>query len=184
LESTPGRVVDYEYPVRWLVELADAHDVRGVAFDRWKADEFLRLLSDAGVKSYMPDADGVRRGGGLPIWMHGQGLWKQAGKRGQRGQRSGVMGNGLVEVLSMPTSVNHLEESIAREWLRTEVNPCLRWCVNSAVTVADAAGNRKFEKRKSTGRIDGCVALAMAVGLARSLPAESKVRPGRVMFAG
>jgi phage terminase large subunit-like protein len=33
------------------------------------------------------------------------------------------------------------------------------------VTVNDPAGNRKFTKQKATGRIDGMVALAMAVGV-------------------
>jgi phage terminase large subunit-like protein len=36
--------------------------------------------------------------------------------------------------------------------------------------VTDDAGNRKFTKRKSTGRIDALVALAMAVAV---LPAET-----------
>jgi phage terminase large subunit-like protein len=34
----------------------------------------------------------------------------------------------------------------------------------------DPAANRKFDKIKSTGRIDGIVALAMAMGLARMAP--------------
>jgi phage terminase large subunit-like protein len=33
-------------------------------------------------------------------------------------------------------------------------------------TAVDDAGNRKPSKRKSTGRIDGMIALAMAVGAA------------------
>ena len=39
-------------------------------------------------------------------------------------------------------------------------------CVHNARIIADAANNRKFEKAKSTGRIDGIVALAMAMGVA------------------
>ena len=45
-------------------------------------------------------------------------------------------------------------------------NPCLAWNVASAVMEADAQENRCFSKRKRTGRIDGAVALAMAVGAA------------------
>jgi phage terminase large subunit-like protein len=36
----------------------------------------------------------------------------------------------------------------------------------NAVVVRDPAGNRKLDKKKSTGRIDGAVALVMAVGVA------------------
>jgi phage terminase large subunit-like protein len=39
-------------------------------------------------------------------------------------------------------------------------------CVANTVIAVDDAGNRKPSKRKSTGRIDGMIALAMAVGVA------------------
>jgi phage terminase large subunit-like protein len=39
-------------------------------------------------------------------------------------------------------------------------------CVANTVIALDDAGNRKPSKRKSTGRIDGLVALAMAIGVA------------------
>ena len=39
-------------------------------------------------------------------------------------------------------------------------------CAANAVIVRDAANNRKLEKSKSTGRIDGLQALAMAMGVA------------------
>jgi phage terminase large subunit-like protein len=38
-------------------------------------------------------------------------------------------------------------------------------CAANAIIVEDAAGNRKMDKSKSTGRIDGMVSLAMAVGV-------------------
>ena len=42
----------------------------------------------------------------------------------------------------------------------------MRWCAANAITRSDEHENRKFDKRKSMGRIDGVVALAMAVGVA------------------
>ena len=42
-------------------------------------------------------------------------------------------------------------------------NPILTMCAANAVIERDAAGNRKLAKHKSTGRIDGMVALAMAL---------------------
>jgi phage terminase large subunit-like protein len=39
-------------------------------------------------------------------------------------------------------------------------------CMQNAVVVRDDAGNRKLTKKKSRGRIDGAVALAMAIGVA------------------
>jgi phage terminase large subunit-like protein len=37
-------------------------------------------------------------------------------------------------------------------------------CAANSVVVKDPSGNRKLDKQKSTGRIDGMVALAQAVG--------------------
>jgi phage terminase large subunit-like protein len=39
-------------------------------------------------------------------------------------------------------------------------------CAANAVVSRDAAGNRKLDKYKATGRIDGMVSLAMALGAA------------------
>jgi len=47
--------------------------------------------------------------------------------------------------------------------LRVNENPVLRWNVASVRLLEDPAGNRKFTKAKATGRIDGVVALAMAM---------------------
>ena len=41
----------------------------------------------------------------------------------------------------------------------------LTYCIASTVTEADPKENKIFTKRKSKGRIDGAVALAMASGL-------------------
>jgi len=46
------------------------------------------------------------------------------------------------------------------------MNPVLTMCAANAIAIRDAAGNRKLDKAKSTGRIDGIVALAMALGSA------------------
>jgi hypothetical protein len=51
-------------------------------------------------------------------------------------------------------------------------NPVLDWCVSNAVVTMDAAGGRKLDKSKATGRIDGLQAAAMAIGLAARTPAK------------
>lgn len=45
-------------------------------------------------------------------------------------------------------------------------NPVLTWCAANAVTVQDAAENRKLSKHKATGRIDLIVAAVMGAGMA------------------
>jgi phage terminase large subunit-like protein len=45
-------------------------------------------------------------------------------------------------------------------------------CAANAVATRDPSGNRKIDKSKSTGRIDGIVALAMALGRAAASEPE------------
>lgn len=68
--------------------------------------------------------------------------------------------------LWMCRSIELMEQLIFEGKLRVAFNPCLRWNVSSAVIETDPKNNRIFNKRKATGRIDGLVALTMAVGLA------------------
>jgi phage terminase large subunit-like protein len=43
-------------------------------------------------------------------------------------------------------------------------HPVLTMCAANAVVSRDPAGNRKLDKAKASGRIDGMVALTMAIG--------------------
>ena len=45
-------------------------------------------------------------------------------------------------------------------------NPVLTMCAANATVTKDPAGNRKLDKSRATGRIDGMQALAMAFGIA------------------
>ena len=48
--------------------------------------------------------------------------------------------------------------------LRHGDNPVLNMCAANAVVTRDPAGNRKLDKAKSYSKIDGMVALTMALG--------------------
>jgi phage terminase large subunit-like protein len=61
--------------------------------------------------------------------------------------------------------VNCMEELILDGKLRAGKNPLLTWNIANSVCVVDPAGSRKFDKAKSFGRIDGTVALGMALRL-------------------
>lgn len=67
---------------------------------------------------------------------------------------------------SISPALDLLESDLLNGRLRHGGHPVLTMCAANAVVVKDAAGNRKLDKSKSTGRIDGMVALAMARGLA------------------
>lgn len=52
-------------------------------------------------------------------------------------------------------------------------HPILNMCSNNAVTVGDS-GARKFDRAKARGRIDGMVAMAMAIGVMPQAVPEKK----------
>jgi len=66
----------------------------------------------------------------------------------------------------MSPSLDALERVVFDAKLRHGVHPVLAMCAANAKASSDPAGNRKLDKQKSTGRIDGLVALCMAIGAA------------------
>lgn len=67
--------------------------------------------------------------------------------------------------ISMTPPINELEAQILSRRLNHGGNPVLRWNNSNVALWQDPAGNRKIHKGKSKGRVDGMVALVMAVGL-------------------
>jgi phage terminase large subunit-like protein len=74
-------------------------------------------------------------------------------------------------VASMSPALRDLEQVLLEGNLAHGGHPVLSMCVSHTVIALDDAGNRKPSKRKSTAKIDGLVALAMAIGVA---PLEAK----------
>lgn len=65
----------------------------------------------------------------------------------------------------MAPAVDEFERRLLNKEMRHGGNPIMTWCAANAVVVSDPAGNRKADKEKSTGRIDGIVAAVMATGI-------------------
>lgn len=90
--------------------------------------------------------------------------WNARGLITQLGEQDGLT---VVEVrqgfasLSAPSKA--LETAILSKRLRHNGHAVLRWCVGNVALETDAAGNIKPSKAASTERIDGVVALVMAI---------------------
>ncbi|MBX3629322.1 MAG: terminase large subunit [Nitrosomonas sp.] len=61
-------------------------------------------------------------------------------------------------------------------------HPILTMCAANAVTVADAAENRKLDKNKATGRIDLMVAAVMGAGVGLVNKIEKKTKPRAILL--
>lgn len=80
----------------------------------------------------------------------------------EKGVKMEPFGQGYAS-MSMPTK--KLENLALSGNLSHAGNPVLRWMCSNVSTVTDPAGNIKMDKAKSTDKIDGMVALAMALGV-------------------
>jgi phage terminase large subunit-like protein len=74
------------------------------------------------------------------------------------------VGQGYV---SMSPAIDELEKLVLSSSLDHGGNPVLRWMNGNVVITKDPAGNRKFAKDKAPDKIDGMVALAMALSKSR-----------------
>jgi phage terminase large subunit-like protein len=74
---------------------------------------------------------------------------------------------------SMNAPAKALEELVLAETLNHLNNPVLRWMASNVACEQDAAGNIKPSKAESTERIDGIVALIMALGRALVTPIDT-----------
>lgn len=74
----------------------------------------------------------------------------------------------------MAPAVDAVEAAFVGGKVRHGDNPILRMCAANTKATLDPAGNRKLDKKKSTGRIDGFVALTMLVGHASVAAAEQE----------
>lgn len=75
---------------------------------------------------------------------------------------------------SMSPALRDTESAILNGNLRHDGHPVLTMCAANAVVQRDPAGNRKLNKAKSRGRIDGMVCLAMLMG---AVPDEVEIEP-------
>ena len=79
----------------------------------------------------------------------------------------------------MAPAVDALETTVLNRRIRHAGHPVLRWNVDNAARRQcrpghGPAGQRKLDNAKGTGRIDGLLALAMAIGLAERAAAPSR----------
>ena len=94
-----------------------------------------------------------------------------------------LMGDGFTMVpfgqgyVDMNSPVKRLMELVLTGDLAHGGNPVLRWMASNCMAATDPAGNIKLDKSKSREKIDGMVALAMALGRAILTPITDDFDP-------
>lgn len=73
----------------------------------------------------------------------------------------------------MGPAIDALEAELLNTRIAHGNHPVLGLCAANAVITKDPAGSRKLDKSRATGRIDGMVAMAMAMGAAGAAEAPA-----------
>ena len=161
LETTPGRAISKLHVLRRLQTICDFFQVDKIAFDRWRIEDMRQLMSEYDIT--LPE-----------LVEFGQGF-KDMGPAVDEFERRLL---GMIE--QQPEEEGGAAEFFddalpaeAVESLRHDGNPVMTWCAGNAVIVSDPANNRKADKAKATGRIDGIIAAIMATGISGAVSSGS-----------
>ncbi|MBT9263572.1 phage terminase small subunit P27 family [Pseudomonas sp. MG-9] len=150
LETTPGRAISKKHVLLRLVKICAYFDVERIGYDRWRIEDLLQLMADEDIT--LPEMVGFGQG------------FKDMAPAVDEFERRLLGQSPEQEVIDLDPSDYEVIEPEVVETLRHDGNPVMTWNAGNAVIVSDPANNRKADKAKATGRIDGIVASIIAVG--------------------
>jgi phage terminase large subunit-like protein len=166
----------------WLPEqgLVEKSKADRVPYDLWKKQGFLNTTPGASISyefvaHYLRQVFNTCKVKKLAFDRYNMRFLKpwleKVGFTPQELERFVEFGQGYKD---MSPAVRELETLLLARKLAHGGHPVLQMCAANTVVVKDPAENRKFDKAKATGRIDGMVALAMAVAVASDGQSEPK----------
>ncbi len=150
LETTPGRAISKKHVLLRLVKICAYFDVERIGYDRWRVEDLLQLMSDEDIT--LPEMVGFGQG------------FKDMAPAVDEFERRLLGRSPEQDVIDLDPADYEVIENETVETLRHDGNPVMTWCAGNAVIVSDPANNRKADKAKATGRIDGIVASIIAIG--------------------
>ena len=168
------------WPHFWMPgdTVADAARRDRAPYDVWAREGLIRTTPGKVIDYDFVARDIGQICAGLSVAKIGFDRWRMDRMKAAL-ERQGVVlplepfGQGYV---SMSPALDALEADLLNGIVRHGGHPVLAMCAANAVVRPDPAGNRKLDKSKATGRIDGMVALAMAEGvesMTQAPPAKS-----------
>ncbi len=148
--ALPGATIDKTFVADEVARLVAENDVQFLAFDVAGMAEFISACETIGFPVWKFEGPDKAEGYGLKLVPHNQ------GKRRVFEEKQ----------LTMPTSIEKLEDHILDGTITIDGSPVTYMCAANAYVDSDGQDNRCFDKKRSRGRIDGLVTIAMAVGAA------------------
>lgn len=142
-------------------------------YDVWARQGFLRTTPGASVDYEHVAADMAEILAGLDVHAIAFDRWRIDVLKRELDRIGLVLplvpwGQGFKD---MAPALDALEAELLNARIAHGMHPVLTMCAANATTTKDPAGGRKLDKSRSTGRIDGMQALAMAIGIAQTADA-------------
>jgi phage terminase large subunit-like protein len=150
LTAVPGAVIDKTFVAAEVQRICAEQEVEFLAFDPAGMADFMAACEQIGFDVWRWKGPDDPEGTGLKLVSHGQGKLVRYEDR----------------QLTMPRSIERLEDRILARTVTVDHSPVTYSCAANAQVDSDGQGNRAFDKKRSRGRIDGIVTIAMAVGAA------------------
>lgn len=157
VNAVDGSRISFRDVAQLIAELQNEYEIVSVAYDSYAFQRgLLPELQELGLDH-------------LDLSEHPQGGTKKGKLTDAMKSAAEARGDENPSGLWMPRSVQHLEELIAEQRITIDNNPANISCLMSASTMSDRWGNFWLSKDKSAQKIDGAVAMCMALGLAEVL---------------
>lgn len=158
LVATPGATIDYTFVATQVATLVAEQNVQELVVDPAFIAGFMDACAEVGLQVWLYAGPDKPEGRGLKIVAHAQ------GKRVMFEDRQ----------LCMPHSITRTEDRILEQRIVIDASPVTYSCAANTTLDFDGQGNRAFDKKRSRGRIDGMVTIAMAVGAATAADKPKK----------
>lgn len=159
LTAVLGATIDKTFVAAEVARLCAEHDVQELVFDTAQIADFLAACEQIGFPAWRFRGPAEPEGEGLRMVAHAQGTRVLFEDR----------------QYCMPRSIEKLEDRILNKSITIDNSPVTYSCAANAALIEDGQKNRAFDKKRSRGRIDGLVTIAMGVGAADHVSLEDPV---------
>ena len=154
LTAVPGATIDKTFVAAQVAKFCAEHAVEELVFDTAQIADFEAACEEIGFPVWRFLGPDKPEGDGLRMVAHAQGTKVMFEDR----------------QYCMPRSIERLEDRILEKTITIENSPVTYMCAANAALIEDGVKNRAFDKKRSRGRIDGLVTIAMGAGAADNVP--------------
>lgn len=154
LVAVQGATIDKTFVAAQVSRICAEHEVEELAFDVAQIADFEAACEEIGFPAWRFKGPSADEGIGLRMVAHAQGTRVMFEDR----------------QYCMPRSIERLEDRILEKRITIENSPVTYMCAANAAVIEDGMKNRAFDKKRSRGRIDGIVTIAMGAGAADNVP--------------